>query len=152
MTLLDAQVFDEARARKRKAQIIGAIVVLLVLAVTLWMNRYWQEKHVADKFFSALHSKDYETAYGLYFADPQWKKHPGEHPLYPFNEFYRDWGPGGEWGVINEYEIYWVGNCPVSGSGVIVDVVVNKRAEHAQIFIDKHDRSISPVPCDVQIR
>jgi hypothetical protein len=152
MTLLDAPQYDPARARMRKIKIIGTIVFVLVLAATVWFNRYFQEKSVASKFFSALQKKDYETAYGIYFADPTWKQHQDKYSQYPYNEFYRDWGPGGEWGVINEYEIFWVGNCPTSGSGVIADVIVNKRAEHAQVYIDKHDKTVSPVPCDVLIR
>jgi hypothetical protein len=152
MTLLDAPEYDPARARLRIIKIVGSIVMIMVLATIVWVNRYWQEKRVADKFFAALQKKDYETAYGIYFADPQWKRHAGEHSLYPYNEFYRDWGPGGEWGVINSYDIFWLGNCPRSGSGVIADIVVNQRAEHAQIYIDKHDRTISSVPCDIQVR
>jgi hypothetical protein len=151
MTLLDAPHYDPSRARLRTIKIVGAIIVVLVLATVVWFNRYWQEKRIAGKFFSALQTKDFETAYGIYFADPQWKQHPTQHAQYPYYEFYRDWGPGGEWGVINNYEIFWMGNCPTSGSGVIADVVVNKRAEHAQIYVDKHDRTISSVPCDIQV-
>ena len=37
---------------------------------------------------------------------------PGQYPKYPFNEFYRDWGPGGEWGLIKTQKVYGASPCP----------------------------------------
>src|ERR1700687_2391768 len=122
MTLMDAQQFDEARERRRKLKISIAIFVVAVMAVLLWLNRYWPEKHVADSFFSALQKQDYEAAYRVYHPDAK---------KYPYSEFYQDWGPGGEWGLVKTYSIYGVSGCPGGGSGVVVDVVVNSRSEHA---------------------
>ncbi len=114
MTLLDAKVYDPAPARRRKIRILVAVVVILVLAAVVWMNRYWSEKRVVDKFFNALQTKDYETAYGIYFADPQWKQHPDKYPRYPLNQFIQDWGAGGQWGVIKSYKVNGASTC---GSG-----------------------------------
>jgi hypothetical protein len=152
MSLLDAPPYDPARERRRRIKIVSAVVIVVVLALVVWMNRYWPEKHVADKFFAALQKKDYETAYGIYFADPQWKQHPEKHSPYPYSEFYRDWGPGGEWGIVNRYEIYGASSCSGGGSGIVVDAIVNDRAEHAQLYIDKSDKSLSPPPCELQFR
>jgi len=152
MTLLDAQQYDPARERRRRITIVSVVVMVLVLVVVAWTNRYWPEKHVADKFFAALLNKDYETAYGLYFADPNWKQHPERYPKYPFNEFYQDWGPGGEWGIIKSYEVYGASSCPGGGSGVVVDVIVNSRAQHAQIWVEKSDQTLSPAPCELLFR
>jgi len=152
MTLLDAQEYDAARGRRRRVKIVVTIVLVVLIASVVWTNRYWQEKRVANKFFAALLNKDYETAYGIYFADPQWKQHPGKHASYAFSEFYRDWGPGGEWGVIKSYEIYGISDCPKKGTGVVVDVIVNQRAEHAQVYVDKSDKTVSSPPCDLLFR
>lgn len=152
MTLLDAKQYDFTRERRRRIVIISLIVVVLVLAGMAWTNRYWPEKRVADKFFVALSNKDYGTAYGIYFADPQWKQHPEKYPKYPFNEFYQDWGPGGEWGVIKSYEVYGASSCPGGGSGVVVDVIVNRRTQHAQIWVEKSDKTLSPSPCELLFR
>jgi len=74
MTLLDAQPFDEARARRRRI-LIGAVVVgLLVLAWLAWSYRFYPQEHVVTKFFDALESRQFETAYGLWFNDPQWQQ------------------------------------------------------------------------------
>ena len=83
MTLLDAKPYDPGPARRRKIRIVVAALVVIVLAAMVWMNRYWSEERVVDKFFAALKSKDYETAYGIYFADPQWKEHPENIPDIP---------------------------------------------------------------------
>ncbi|MGC2170891.1 MAG: hypothetical protein WA623_05845 [Candidatus Sulfotelmatobacter sp.] len=152
MTLLDAKEYDPERERKRKIRIISAIVLVLVLAVIGWSNRFWREEHIADKFFSALQKQDFATAYGIYFADPAWKQHTQNHAQYPYNEFWQDWGPGGQWGLIKSFKIYGASNCPGGGSGVVIDVIVNDRAQHAQLYVDKTDRTISSPPCDLEFR
>ncbi len=152
MTLMDAQQYDPTRERRRRIRIVAAILVVLVLGGLAWTYRYWPERRVAGKFFAALQKQDYEAAYGIYFADAQWKQHPEKHPKYPFNEFYQDWGPGGEWGLIKSYEIYGMSGCPHGGSGVVVDVIVNRRSEHAQVWVEKSDKTLSSPPCDLEFR
>jgi len=147
MTLMDAKEYDEAGARRKKVRIVGMVVMLLVVGFLAYQVRYWPEERLVDKFFGALQRKDYETAYGLYMADARWRQHPQQYPLYPYNEFYRDWGPGGEWGLVKSYKIYATGECPHGGSGVIVEVVVNDRAEHEQIYVQKKEKTFSQSPC-----
>jgi len=147
MTLMDAQPFNEARARRRRIT-VGAIVVgVLVLAWLAWSYRYYPQERVVTKFFDALQAKQFETAYGLWFNDPQWQQHPDKYSgKYPYNEFYRDWGPGSEWGPIRSFKIYASGTPPGGGSGVIVEVIVNDRAEHARVWVEKADKSLSFSP------
>ncbi len=154
MTLLDAQDYDEAKARHRTRRIISSIAIVLILAGFVWWNRYWPEEHVARQFFEALQKQDYKTAYGVWMHDPEWAQHPGEHAKYPFNEFDRDWGAGSQWGLIKTQKIYGVSGCPGGGSGVVVDVVINDRTEHAQVFVDKSDKTLSypPAPCELVFR
>ena len=152
MTLLDAKEYDAAGARRRKLWIAGIIGSVLVIAFLVWWNRFWPEKHIAERFFAALQKQDFAAAYGIYFADSDWKQHPEKHTQYPYNEFWQDWGPGGEWGVVKSYQIYGLSNCPGGGSGVVVDVIVNGRAQHAQLYVDKTDKTISTPPCDLEFR
>ncbi len=70
---MDAKVYDEAGARRRKMRIVGIIGALLVVGFLVYQFRFWPEEHLVDKFFAALQKQDYETAYGLYMADPSWK-------------------------------------------------------------------------------
>ena len=60
--------------------------------------RFWPEERLVDKFFRCAAETGLRTAYGIYFADPAGSSIPKQHSKYPYNEFYRDWGPGGEWG------------------------------------------------------
>jgi len=144
---MDAKEFDEAGARRKKIRIVVIVATLLVLGFLAYQFRFWPEEHLVDKFFSAIQRQDYESAYGLYMADPAWRQHPQQYGLYPYNEFYRDWGPGGQWGLVKKYKIYASGECPKGGSGVIVEVIVNDRAEHEQIYVQKGDKTFSQSPC-----
>lgn len=152
MTLLDAREYHPEKERRKRIRIISLIVIVLVVAIAGWLNRFWPQKHIADKFFSDLQGQKFEQAYGVYYADPEWKQHPQNHAQYPFNEFMQDWGPGSPWGVIKNYRIFGASNCPGGGSGVVVDVIVNNRSEHAQLYVDKHDKTISTPPCDLEFQ
>jgi len=146
MTLLDAKEYDPEKERRTKVRIISAIVFLLLAAFFLWWFRYWPEQRVAEHFFDALQKQDYESGYGIWMHDPQWRQHPDHYKKYPFNEFYTDWGPGGQWGLVKSYKVYAAGTPPGGGSGVIVDMIVNDRAEHARVWVEKSDKTMSFSP------
>jgi hypothetical protein len=159
MTLLDTQEPDPKIARKRKTRIIVASVLVIVvlslgpLGFVLghgWWFSYWPKERVVGKFFDALQKQDYKTAYGIWMHDPEWQKHPERYVKYPFGDFYRDWGPGGEWGIIRTQKVFGASTCPgPGGSGIVVDVVVNDRAEHAQVWYEKSDDTLSYPPCEL---
>jgi hypothetical protein len=149
MTLLDAKEFDpekESRKRKRLVLIITVVVIILLFG---WWFRYWPEEHVVGKFFDALQKQDFKTAYGIWMHDSDWPQHPAEHTKYPFKDFYRDWGPGGEWGTIKTVKVNGASTCPGPSSGVLVDIIVNDRTQHAQIWVEKSDRTLSYPPCEL---
>jgi hypothetical protein len=152
MTLLDAKEYDSEKARKRKWRIISVTAIVLIVAGIVWWNRYWPQEHIVGHFFDNLQKQDYKTAYGIWMHDPQWEQHPANHSKYPFKDFYRDWGPGGEWGLIKTEKVYGASSCPGGGSGIVVDVVVNDRAEHAQVWVEKSDQTLSFPPCDLIFR
>jgi hypothetical protein len=152
MTLLDAKQYDPEKDRQRKRKIISIVVAVILLAGLIWWFRFWPEEHVAAKFFDALAQQDYNVAYGIWMQDPDWKQHPDRHAKYPFTDFYRDWGPGGEWGLIKTQRVFGASTCPGGGTGVVVDVVVNDRSEHAQVWVEKSDHTMSYPPCDLIFR
>jgi len=149
MTLLDAQEYDQGKARKRTRRIVSSIVVLVIILFLGWWFRYWPEERIVGHFFDALQKQDYNTAYGIWMQDPTWQQHPQQHPKYPYGDFYRDWGLGGEWGLIKTQKVYGASTCPGPGSGVVVDVVVNDRAQHAQVWVEKSDKTLSFPPCEL---
>lgn len=144
---MDAKEYDDAGARRRNIRILAIIGTLMVLGFLAYQLRFWPQERLVDKFFAALQKQDYSTAYGIYRADHGWKQHEQQHADYPYNDFYRDWGPGGEWGLVKSYKIFASGECPKGGSGVIVEVIVNNRADHEQLYVQKSDKTFSPSPC-----
>jgi hypothetical protein len=152
MTLLDAQEYDPEKGRKRTKRIVAAIALALIVFCLGWWFRYWPQERVVGHFFAALQRQDYNTAYGIWMNDPQWQQHPQQHPKYVFTEFYRDWGPGGQWGLIKTQKVYGASTCPGGGSGIVVDVIVNDRTEHAQVWVEKSDRTLSYPPCELIFR
>ena len=144
---MDAQPFDEARARRRRIIISILVFVVLFAAFTAWELRFLPEEHAADRFFKQIESQNFEGAYALWMADPEWKQHPEKYSRYPFNEFVQDWGPGSEYGAIKSHKIVSAGDPPTGrGSGVIVEVQVNGRPVTAKVWVEKSDKSITFPP------
>jgi hypothetical protein len=136
MTLLDAKPYDAARGRRRRTSIAALIVAVLIGMWLTYHFRNYPAHGAVSSFFSALQKQNYESAYAVWFHDPDWKQHPEKYSSYPFNDFYRDWGPGGEWGLIKSHAV----DCSLSpggGSGVIVQVTVNGRAQHAYVWVQR---------------
>lgn len=143
-TLFEAPAYDPGKERRRKRIIWTVIIVVLVLAGLAYRYRNWPEERVADRFFAALQHKDYEQAYAIWMADPNWKQHPAQYAQYPYNEFYRDWGPSGDWGIVANYKV--LGSATLGSAGVVVVVDVNGRADKARVWIDKKNKSMSFSP------
>ncbi len=151
MGLMDAQEYDPRPAQRRRRLIVTTAVVIVVpLAIWYFFLYYWPEKHVVDKFFQAVEQKDFETAYGIYEADPDWKQHQDKYQDYNFNQFRQDWGPQGEYGVITSHQVDCATELPTKdfhrATGVIVVVKINQRAETKSLWVEKKSKSISLSP------
>jgi hypothetical protein len=144
-TLFEAPPYDPAKERKQKIKITIIVAVIVVLAVLIWVNRYWPQEHQVSQFFSDLQKQDYKAAYGVWMHDPNWQQHPEKYSRYPFNEFYRDWGPGGEWGLIHSFKVLGAIH-PKNGSGVVVGVEVNGRVDQAHVWVEKSDKTLNFSP------
>ena len=149
MTLLNAPAYDEARARRRLLLVWMAVALVIIALAAAWFLRNWTYEHAVDRFFSKLEQKDYEGAFALFNADPDWKSHPQKYEQYPYGQFYLDWGPSGDWGVIREHHV----DCAArTGSGVIVRVTVNGRPEAAYIWVQKKDMTLGVAPSHLQLQ
>jgi hypothetical protein len=146
MTLLDATEYDPARDRRRKIRVITIASLFILIGFFAWYFHNWPEERVADKFFQALQDRKYEEAFGIWLHDPAWQQHIKKNSQYAYTDFYRDWGPGGEWGLIKSHRIYGSATPKGGGSGVIVEVIVNERAEHARVWVERSDKTISFTP------
>ncbi len=147
MSLLDAQPVDEVREKqrlKRRRIVIATVTfVVLLLGFLWWELRFWPEERSVDRFFAAVESQNFEQAYAIWMADPNWKQHPQKYERYTFNDFYRDWGPGGEFGAIHSHKIEHSSN---GGSGAIIEIQINGRPVTTSLWVEKSDRSFSYPP------
>lgn len=145
-TLFNAPAYDEAAVRRRRILIALVVLAMLAVAATLWFNRYWpQERHV-ERFFSELQARDYSAAYGTWMNDPGWKQHPQRYQRYPYQRFYMDWGPDGEWGIVHRYQIVGAEKPRPNASGVVVGVRINGRKDLCSLWVEFKDDTLSFSP------
>ena len=151
MTLFEAQTpdpRDEEKAKRRNRIIILIAVLLLIAVGTGYWFRYWPQERVVNNFFNLIEQKNYDAAYALWQADPNWKQHVDRYALYPFGQFQLDWGPTGDYGEITSHKVEGSlapkSNGPVSG--VVVVITVNNRVQPACLWVEKKTKVISFSP------
>src|SRR5207302_8795896 len=110
MALMDAQPFDEARAKRRRIATSVVIFILLLLAFAAWAMRFWPEERVVNKFFKQIEAQNYEGAYAFWTAHPNCKQHPEKYARHPFTEFVQEWAPSSEYGTIYRLKIEGASN------------------------------------------
>ena len=153
MSLLDAKEYDP-RPRQRMVRLILIAVVVVIVGIIAWfIFRYQPEKNVVEKFFKEIEAKNFEQAYGIYKADPDWKQHPDKYPEFTYNQFLLVWGPSGDYGIITSHKI----DCATepkkrgfaSPSGVIVVVNINNRTDprdNVSLWVEKKTKTINASP------
>jgi hypothetical protein len=143
-TIFRAPAYDARRERRKKILILTLIAIVIAGAIAAYMFRYAGYERRVSRFFSDLQTQNYEAAYGVWMNDPEWKQHPQQYSNYSYSRFYQDWGPGGEWGLIRTFKVE--GATDSGGSGVVVRVRVNERAERANIWVEKSDKTLTFSP------
>jgi len=153
MALMDAPEYDPRPAQKRRKMIATVVVIVLAVSAYLYFTRYNSEKKVINNFFHAIEQKDYDAAYGIYYADPNWKQHPEKYSAYTINQFKLDWGPSSEYGAITSHRVDCAIEPPkkgfVSPSGVIVVVVINNMHETKSLWVEKKAKTVTDSPMKV---
>lgn len=149
MALMDAKEYDP-RPAQRLRRLAGVAVALLILFLVFWFwpsgrFRFSSEWNVADKFFAALERKDFDAAYGIYFADPNWRQHPEKHSAYTINQFNADWGPSGEYGPITSHHVDCTLKPKTYSTGVVVVITINNKAARS-MWVEDKDKTISDSP------
>jgi hypothetical protein len=153
MALMDAKEYDPRPAQRRKRLIITLILIAIAAGILWFIFRYYPEKRVVDHFFESIEQKNFEMAYAIYNHDPDWKQHPDKYKDYSFSQFKLDWGPSGDYGVINSHEIGCAVEPHKSGfqpaSGIIVVVTLNHVEDKPiSLWVEKKSKTItlSPIP------
>ncbi len=144
-SLFQAPHYDPERERHRRKVVLIVVAIVVVIAALAWIFRYWPQEHRVNQFFAELEQKNFEKAYGIYMADPNWKQHPQQERRYSFQDFYNDWGPGGEWGIIRSHKVEGARRPSGGGSGVVVVVSINGRIQPAHIWVDR-DKTLTVSP------
>jgi hypothetical protein len=150
MTLFEARPPDLRKERLRQQLVWGGIILIAVLAVLGFVFRHWRVEHTVDNFLTKIEQKDYNAAYAIWNADPDWEKHPERYQDYTFGQFQLDWGPTGDFGNITSHKVEGSVEPRSSGkvTGVVVAARINNRAEPACLWVDKQTRAISFSPID----
>jgi hypothetical protein len=150
-SLFTAKEFDEAKDNRRRRTVIIIISALVILAGLAFFFRYWPYEHRVDTFFAALEHKEYKQAFAIWVNDPNWEQQPEKYVTqgrwnYPYSKFYEDWGPAGEWGVIESHHVDKAGTLAGQSTGVIVVVTINKNAKPIYLWVEKKSKTISCAP------
>jgi hypothetical protein len=154
MALMDAKEYDPQPARKRLITIaIAAVLVITFMTLWFWPSgrfRFRREWNIANDFLTAIERHDFDSAYGLYNADPKWKHHSDNYNSYSLSQFTLDWGASSEFGVINSHKIICAIEPPQKGaqsaSGIVISVTVNRHSDPTLLWIEKKSGSISTSP------
>ena len=150
MSLMDAPVYDERRARRSKAMLTtaAALLVLLIVLTLLgyilghgWLFSNFSAEHRVSEFYTALEARDYAKAYGLYQHDADWQAHPDKYRSYPLSRFTEDWttyspvkGPV----TSHHMEVSKTDGSGFWGSGIIVGATLNG-STRTFIYVDRSD-------------
>ena len=126
----------------RREKVLKAIALLLVLTIFAGgiyyvFFRNWLEERQARAFLSSLQQGDYPAAYefwGCSVDDPC--------PFYPYEEFLKDWGPGGPIGKVESFRL---GRSYEQESGVIITLAVNGQ-QQPNLWVEKESKRVGFSP------
>ena len=159
MSLMDAPVYDDRRARQKTAVLIGlGITVALLIVLTFlgyilghgWLFSNLPAEHRVSNFYTALEDKDYAKAYGIYNNDPDWQAHAAKYASYPLPRFTEDWtthySPVNGPIISHHIDVSRTDGTGFLGTGIIVAATLN--SDHkAFIYVDRSDGTfIYPSP------
>lgn len=153
MGLLDAKEYDPGPRKRLVRLILLAVVIVILVVAGLYEWPYFTARRVVNNFFAAIEAKNFEQAYGLYNADPDWKQHPDRYNNYTLSQFLLDWGPSSDYGAITSHSIVCLTEPPKKGfkspSGIIVVIKINNRADphdDVSLWVEKKTHGIGLSP------
>jgi len=113
MTLFQAQPYDPGLPAEKRSHpridCAGDRDWIGVVAVPLLAGRA-----SGRPLLRCAPAQNFEPAYGIWMHDPDWKQHPDKYSQYPYNDFIKDWGPSGEWGIIKSHHVDGTKSPPAS--------------------------------------
>ncbi len=156
MTLIDAPAYDSRRAnliRNLLFALAGLVVLLLVLTVMGyilghgWLFSNIPTEHRVNNFYSALESRDFAKAYGIYQNDPDWQAHADKYTGYPLARFKEDWtaySPAGGPIISHHVDVSRTDGTGTFGTGIIVGATLNSNPDKKSfIYVSRVDGSFT---------
>jgi hypothetical protein len=105
MTLLNAPEFDEKKETRNRTLLVGFGIFIVVAALLSlagfilghgWFFMNLPVEHRVNVFLSTVEAGDYAKAYGIWYNDPDWQKHPQKYD-YTLQRFTEDWTTASDW-------------------------------------------------------
>jgi hypothetical protein len=157
MTLLDAPAYDARRAKRNRSILIGVVTLVVAIGLTGvvgfvsghgWFFSTLPSEHRVNKFFATLESGDYKKAYSIWNNNPNWEQNPDQYKPYDYNQFYKDWGPAGDYGVIKSHQIVI---SKAVGNGVVMGVDINGGKTPIFLRVDNKSKQIGFSPVELYV-
>ena len=162
MSLMDAPVFDERRARRNQTLLIGTgVLFALLLVLTLlgyvlghgWLFTNLGAEHRVNRFFQALEKNDFDKAYAIYNNDDEWQAHTEKYASYPLKRFTEDWtteSPVKAPITTHHVDISKTDGTGAFGTGIIVATRVNG-GHKVFMYVNRADGTLTwPAPHELE--
>jgi hypothetical protein len=130
MSLLDAKPLKPVSGARKYLPLLIILTVLigLLAAYALWD---YPEESAVTTFLTALQQGNYQKAYQLWQPSPS----------YSYNDFIHDWGPQGDYGKIQTFEIL---DAKSKGSEtVLVTVSINHVDPPLGLLVDRKTKGLA---------
>jgi hypothetical protein len=154
MTIFEAKEYDPRIEKRRRMYVLAALILIAIAGFLVYHFWDWREERTVDTFLTAVEHRDYEKAYALWNADPDWKQHPQKYSGYSYATFVQDWGPVGAYGEISWHHIR-TAMTPKNASGVVVVSMVkfekHNQPEPLALWVQRKDQSITFLPPTLDI-
>ena len=164
MTLLDAPIFDEARARRRRIAGYSTAAGVVLLFILWWLlagrpidwpwrwNNHLFGRMAVNAFMTDIEKNDLQSAYGVWIHDKTWQQHPQTHGAYPFVRFQDDWSPTSPDAEYHGIKSYHIAAARMYGNVLLVAILVNGAQQNAlDLTWDPHTRQLSFAPPGVRL-
>ncbi len=161
MTLLNAPEYDDRGEKRKRNMLVGGGILLALIVLTCvggfllghgWFFSNLPAEHRVSTMFTALESKDYSKAYGIYMNDADWQQHPQKYD-YSLKRFIEDWtteSPIGAPITSHHVDISKSDGSGAFGTGIIVAVRVNGDHKLFMFYIRKDGTLTWPAPHELE--
>jgi hypothetical protein len=129
MALFDAQQPQPPRRIGRYILILIAVIAVSIF--TYYMVHNYPEEKAVKHFLTEVQRGDYKEAYNL------WQPAPS----YTYQNFLSDWGPQGDYGKIQSFDV--LGSQSKGSQTVIVTVRINGRQPFLKLMVDRKTKGLA---------